>query len=385
MYERSRPLSLLRALLVVLGIAFLLAADEAADENAPSPVDPKWLDRLDRLDRILLDELIGYAPPDFTSDLKWFSSEPMTWKGLRGKVVVLQSWTHRTSSGRRLPATAKKLADEFKDQDLQIILLHTPDGADQLEPFLRQRPIECPVALDSKGAFCDALGVYKDPANILIGRNGAVRYVGLNWRGTIEAVKVLLAEQADPNAKPAIRTEGEIVAGTKVEFPAIEGTITEATDVRGQAAPKLFVEKWISPPPDPAGKVVVIDFWNTSCERYLDLRPRINELADRFRGQVIFIGLSDEWSSAFDEGLLLENLDEKDFHYTLALDPRNRMKGALNLRTLPHRLVLSSDWIVRWQGRSEALTEATLDQIIQADGASRPAAPTRPNRWTNRP
>lgn len=382
MSERIHPLRLVLTLLLVLAVGSLLGADDPPDDEGASPVDPKWLDRLDRLDRILLDQLIGYAAPDFTNDLKWFNSEPMTWEGLRGKVVMLQSWTHRTSSGRRVPVTAEKLAGEFKDQDLQIILLHTPDGADRLEQFLKQRPIERPVALDAKGAFCDALGVYKDPANVLIGRNGAVRYAGLNWRGTIEAIKALLAEQADPNAKPAIRAEGEIVAEEKVEFPAIEGTIAAATDVRGREAPKLYVEKWISPPPDPAGKVVVIDFWNTSCEPYLDLRPRINDLADRFRGQVIFIGLSDEWSSGFNQGLLEENLDENDFHYTLALDPRERMKSALNLRAVPHTLVLSSDWIVRWQGPPQRLTAKTIDQIVRADSAPGSEAPTRPKRWT---
>ncbi|MDY7110320.1 MAG: redoxin domain-containing protein [Planctomycetota bacterium] len=377
-----RPMMLLLALAVFAGL-LSAAEDPPAGEEAPS-IDPAWLDRLDRLDRILLDQLVGYAPPAFTNDLKWLGAEPVTWQKLRGKVVLLQSWTQRTRSGRRVLADIDRLGTRFEEEDLRIILLHTPEGAETLERFLERRPVEYPVVLDATGAFCDALGVYKDPANILVGRNGAVRYVGLNEKGTVEAVKKLLAEEADPTAEPKQRNAAGETETDEVEFPEISGTISGANDVRGQKAPKLFAEKWISPPPDPTGKIVIIDFWNTDCESYLELRERTNRLADRFRNQVIFIGLSDEWSSQFDEGLLEENLDEDDFHYTLALDPRRRMQSALNLQRLPHTLVLSSDWVVRWQGPPQRLTEKTIDQIVRADGGQDGNATEmrRPKRWT---
>src|SRR5690348_3653340 len=47
-------------------------------------VDPKWLDHLPKDDRAALDPLVGYAPPEFTKDLNWFSGEALTWDSLRG-------------------------------------------------------------------------------------------------------------------------------------------------------------------------------------------------------------------------------------------------------------------------------------------------------------
>ena len=47
-----------------------------------------------------------------------------------------------------------------------------------------------PVLLDSTGEFCDALGIYKDPVNVIVDRNGVVRYAGLNGNGLKQAVAI---------------------------------------------------------------------------------------------------------------------------------------------------------------------------------------------------
>ena len=43
------------------------------------------------------------------------------------------------------------------------------------------------------------------------------------------------------------------------------------------------------------------------------------------------------------------------------------MKRAIDSEAWPHTLVMSGDWIVRWQGHPGALTAEVLDQIVKAN------------------
>ena len=96
-------------MLALAFLALLLSpATPAQDEPpaAPPPVreevSSKWLERMDKLDRALLEELVGYAPPEFTEKLAWTGAGQVDWPELRGRVVIVQSWTNRTSPGRKV-------------------------------------------------------------------------------------------------------------------------------------------------------------------------------------------------------------------------------------------------------------------------------------------
>ncbi len=55
--------------LVLIGVALL--ADDRPATAKTDQVDPRWLASLDPPDRACLEERIGYAPPAFTSALRW--------------------------------------------------------------------------------------------------------------------------------------------------------------------------------------------------------------------------------------------------------------------------------------------------------------------------
>ncbi|MEE9128420.1 MAG: redoxin domain-containing protein [Phycisphaerales bacterium] len=153
-----------------------------ADVMGGDDVDPRWLDRLNGVDRACLNELIGYAPPPFADDLLWIGDDPLCWEDLRGKVVVIQTWTSKTPAGRNWAMRARRLVDEADRDQVVIIALHTRQGADTARRYLDLRPLEVSAAIDPSGTFCDSLGAYKRPVNVIIDRNGTVRYVGLNPR-----------------------------------------------------------------------------------------------------------------------------------------------------------------------------------------------------------
>ena len=365
-------------------LALILTIVTSSTAFAGDDVDARWLDRLDDADRAALDATIGFAPPKMTSELHWVGSAAATWEALRGKVVLIQSWTSKSSAGRSAPVRTLKTARNIEGGDEIVVLaLHTPEGADNAARFLERRAPKTPVIIDAKGAFCDKLGVYKRPVNLLVDRQGAVRYAGLNKRGLEAALAKLLAETFDDKAvTPEAATEPIAAA----EFPPYSNSVS-ANDVRGSRAPEFYVQEWITQRPDANGKVVIIDFWATWCGPCVASIPHMNELADAFRGDVAAVGISSEANGKFQQGM--KGLAEKkgitlnSFHYAIALDPSKRMSSAIGVRGIPHVLVMSPDWIVRYQGHPSGLTKDVMKQIVDASkssGAGRGAGA----RWQKR-
>ncbi len=339
---------------------------DATANNEEFPA--QWLDRLPKQDRTLLDENIGYAPPQQTDDLQWIGSEPIPWDNLRGKVVVIQSWSSRNTSGRTIPQRLQDVATEINNDDLQLLALHTPDGADTVEKFLGQRAAPMPVVVDTSGAFCDALGVYRRPVNIVIDRIGNVRYAGLRFAALVPAVQHLLDEPFDARTQPTSRPKPTTAGPT--DFPAFTGAVSHATDLRGRKAPEFHVAEWVTAQPNATDKVVVIDFWATWCGPCIAAIPHMNELAGQFADDVVCIGISSESRSKYNAGmnkLAARNVTPQSFHYPIALDSKRTMQQAAKITGIPHVLVMSSDWIVRWQGHPSQLTTQALGQIVAAN------------------
>ena len=150
-----------------------------------------------------------------------------------------------------------------------------------------------------------------------------------------------------------------------------------------------MVDRWITAEPDARGKVAIIDFWATWCGPCIKAIPHMNDIANQFRGQVECVGVSDESKSAFEAGIEKKNLKGSDFAYALALDPKGRMKSAFNVRGIPFVAVMSTDWVVRWQGHPSSLTASIISSIIAADPGvrreiSEPGTPgTPPARWAS--
>ena len=68
--------------------------------------------------------------------------------------------------------------------------------------------------------------------------------------------------------------------------------------MRGRQAPPLNVQQWITPAPDPEGKVVVVDLWATWCRPCIRSIPHMNQLATRFEGEVVIVVAPAEKSAA---------------------------------------------------------------------------------------
>ncbi len=389
-----RPFISMGLMAFMFGGGVTVAAATAGTTPAAIPVsmttdeEKGWHDRLPAADRAAIDASIGYALPDFAERVDWtIKPREADVEKLRGKVVLLQTWSCGTSAGRGVPNRLERSVKALGDAgDLEVLLLHTPDGTDKLDRFVERSRPAFPLAVDASGGYCDLIGAFKRPVNILVDRNGTVRYAGLSAKGITEAGRKLLAEPFDPSKEPRTRPAAKTPAAVG-EYPPFRGTVGAATDLRGRKAPAFVVDRWMTAEPDARGKVAIIDFWATWCGPCLKAIPHMNELANRFRGEVECVGISDESKREFEKGIEDRNLEPAMFRYALALDPKGRMKSAFGIRGIPHVAVISTDWIVRWQGHPSSLDANTVAAIIAADPGVRAnagdgaSAGGPPSRW----
>jgi len=365
---------------LALGVMLPGSAARPAQPAAPAQVqvrelsaeEQRWLDRrLPQDERESLDAVRGYAPIGITAGTFWVGGDaPANLAALRGKVVVVQSWTHANEPGRSALSRVLQILKSVEDPDVKVVALHTPDGAAAAKGYLEKRSLGVPVLVDQDGAFCDALGVYKRPVTLILDRSGAVRYTGVSLAGLKPALQALLLEPAPaadapaPPPMPSPRNDGEAAKqeaqARRPAFPPVDGQVA-ANDLRGKKGPPITVGQWLTAEPNTQGKVVMVEFWATWCGPCLRSIPHLNKLHDRHREKMVIIGVSDE-----DAATVRAFMRKTRFNYTVAIDQRRTIINAVKPRGIPHTIIMSPDGIVRWQGNPLSLEERTVEQIINA-------------------
>lgn len=362
--------------LAVFSLLLVFAAAGATLLGSVAEPPPRnWLERLSRDDRAALDAIIDQPLPEFTKDLRLIADEPLARRDLNGKVVVIQSWSSALAAGRRAPQELVRHLRAVDSEDLVLLALHTPDGATRVDDYLRRSPVEMPILVDPTGEYCDAIGVYKRPVNIVVDKHGVVRYAGLNPRGLRSAVTELLAEDYDSE-----RVVEPSQAGAAAYPPHNQGRLSADKDLQGQAGPRIAVEQWMNGAVDTQDKVIVLEFWATWCPPCRAAIPHLNELATTFGDRVAIIGVTSEKLDDFREGLEKHELDLNEFRYAVAIDTQARAYRFVGVRGIPHTVVMSSEGMVRWQGHPSGLSEETLEAIVRADEAAR-RGQARSGRW----
>lgn len=356
--------TLVAALVCVFGGVGVAQSDPAMD---------KWIDkRLSAAEKELLGRSVGHAPPAFGEGISWLSGGPVAWADLRGRVVVLQSFGPG-ESGRTVLRRLGTILKDVPERDVAAVALHTPEGAAKVPPNFKEAGFAFPIALDSVGRFCDDMGIWKEPATILIDRQGRVRSAGVSAALLPKAMKVLLDEPYDDKAEPpGIVPPRDGPGGatpsqakSKPPFPVVRPS-GSPNNMLGRKGPALQVQTWLTAQPEVGGKVLLVDFWATWCGPCRKSIPHMNDLAAMFKESVAIVGLSDE-----DAPVVREFMKKTKMAYAVATDPGGRMARVTKHQGIPFVIVVSPDGIVRWQGHPMALDEATLRQIVEASGGSK--------------
>lgn len=117
-----------------------------------------------------------------------------------------------------------------------------------------------------------------------------------------------------------------------------------AKSILNQSAPKLEVEKWLTKKPDTKGKFVIIDFWATWCGPCRRFIPTLNDINSKHKDNLVVIGISDEPAET------IESMQGVKPSYYEAIDTRKRMSDALEIKGIPHVILIDPKGIVRWEG-----------------------------------
>jgi thiol-disulfide isomerase/thioredoxin len=81
-------------------------------------------------ERFLISESKSSAAPEFAPG-RWVNTEPLTLKGLRGRVVLIEFWTFGCFNCRNTLPWVKDWDSRFREKGLTIVGVHSPELDDE--------------------------------------------------------------------------------------------------------------------------------------------------------------------------------------------------------------------------------------------------------------
>ncbi|PWV55700.1 thioredoxin family protein [Chitinophaga sp. S165] len=119
--------------------------------------------------------------PSLSGATGWVNTQPLNLKDLRGKVVLIDFWTYTCINWRRTLPYIREWASKYKDQELVVIGVHTPEfpfekETDNVNSAIKEMHISYPVAVDNNNAIWESLQNEYWPALYLFDAKGKLRY-----------------------------------------------------------------------------------------------------------------------------------------------------------------------------------------------------------------
>ena len=212
--------------------------------------------------------VLGVAP-EFIGNDRWFNTaggRPLTLKGLRGRVVLIDFWTYTCINCIRTFPSLRALDSRYRDKGLTIVGVHTPEfaferKADNVKRAIGQNDLRYPVAQDNEFATWNAWGNQSWPAKYLIDARGRVRYTHIGEGGeeeTDSAIRSLLEEAGSKrlgglakakveSADPGVQTPETYLGSERAEafLPAAPAPGTSRYPGVGDLPPSHFALKGV--------------------------------------------------------------------------------------------------------------------------------------------
>jgi cytochrome c biogenesis protein CcmG, thiol:disulfide interchange protein DsbE len=194
----------------------------------------------------------------------------------------------------------------------------------------------------------------------------------LQKRFKFDAAKASSVEQRQREANAQFRTDlanqkpptATAQATESVPAPVIDDTgdlvvpKLYARSFRGQRPPQVIVDQWLTPAPDVNGKFVLVDFWATWCGPCRASIPHLNGLYSKFKDRLVIIGLSDEPAAS------VMKMASPRMNYSVGVDTQGRTMRALEVRGIPHAILIDPKGVVRFEGMPSYLDEKNLARLL---------------------
>jgi thiol-disulfide isomerase/thioredoxin len=147
------------------------------------------------------------APPFPSARPADWVGAPVTWEGLRGKVVLLEVWTFGCINCVRTIPWVREIRARYEPRGLKVVGVHTPEfehehRREEVVAAVKDHGLDYPHLLDNDMAYWRALKNQYWPATYLVDRQGRIRLVQVgevhsgqdSGRKLEAAIESLLAE-----------------------------------------------------------------------------------------------------------------------------------------------------------------------------------------------
>lgn len=376
-HTHTRPLALVSFIALTgtaLGMGALLAPSIEREGSATHIAEMQATECLP-FDTTLFDGLTG-----------WTMGDALNASSIEDKVVLI-GFVHSSEPQSWLTlSTLARYERQNADKGLVVLAVHSDMGWDEIQSKIDEGRVNVQVAQDPGGAFATALGSDDAPDLFLIDRAGQMRFADFESKSLKNAVTQLLRESREDaieNAK--LQAQGLPVAaaedadssesGTRVipseayanaNWPAFNKSKLSALDFQGKPLPaKLGNEEWLSKEKPIEGKVLVLDFWATWCGPCRAASPKLEEIQRELEGKVEVLAIG---GSSDNEGDHKKYVIKSPKAYSNLYDKKDTINNALQVRGIPHTVVISTDGVIRWQGNPlEKDFKEIVEQIVAAD------------------
>lgn len=319
-----------------------------------------------------------------------------------GKVVLVYTFSSWYPISQRPLANIQRLHTQHAGDGLLVVGVHHDQGFENAESFMAARRANFRLAHDAGNRFREALLVDQDPDFYVFDRAGNLRFADIETPSVNAAVELLLGESVEDAAgREARQADAARQAAQDARRPsrvdraairALDGDVSfqmpDASAYAGVAWPEhnsgqLSAENhqgkplpsaesmeswaWFGDRPSTRGRVVVLDFWATWCGPCIAAMPKLDALQERHRDGLAVIAVTKPYSNQ-DRGRVQSYLRSNPKSYYNAWDESGTLSSAMNVRGIPHVVVLSSDGVIRWQGNPHSRDfERLVASVIDAD------------------
>ncbi|HKQ48457.1 MAG TPA: TIGR03435 family protein [Phycisphaerae bacterium] len=200
---------------VAVGAIFLSCAAVGAVDDPPAKVASDPANK-----KVRQADLIGKVAPALSIEkfLQASDGAAPSWSSLKGKCVVLEFWATWCAPCVASIPHLNDLRNHFKDRPIEFIAV-TEQSEEKIVPFLKRRPIEGWIGLDTNGSLFRDYAVRGIPLTVLVDGKGVTIAMADPDAVTVRVLESLLAGQ--PLNLPAFR---------EVEDDRIDSNEKEALD-----------------------------------------------------------------------------------------------------------------------------------------------------------
>jgi thiol-disulfide isomerase/thioredoxin len=174
--------------------------------------------------------------PSLEGATTWLNSQPLTPRGLRGSVVLVNFWTFSCINSIRVLPYLRAWAAKYKRQGLVVIGVQAPEfefekNVDNVRWAVKDRMIDYPIAIDNDLAIWQAFNNGYWPALYFVDARGRIRHHQFGEGEYEQSERVIQQLLTDPGAQ-----------GIGRELAKVEGVgIEAAPDWADLKSPESYV------------------------------------------------------------------------------------------------------------------------------------------------